>query len=315
MLRATEQKALARLGRKADVLDIRDETFDGTFPFAPHYHEVNGFAMHFVDEGTGEPVVLVHGDPTWGYLWRRFIPPLARRRRCIVPDHMGMGKSGAPQEPYLYRLRHHIANLEGLLLHLGLHGITLVLHDWGGPVGLGFATRHPERIKRLILMNTWAFAPWPGGPFPRLLELIRSERGEKFVLEKNGYLEPALLGTTHHPENLTKTVLEAYRAPFPTPASRRALLCWSRDIPVSERDPSFADMKRIEEGLAQFTGTPTLLVWGMRDPVLPESVLRRWQRLYAQAATHEIADASHFLQEDAPDRIVGCVEEFLKANP
>ncbi|MBI2081715.1 MAG: alpha/beta fold hydrolase [candidate division NC10 bacterium] len=181
------------------MLEIRDETFGGTFPFAPRYHGVNGFAMHFVDEGAGEPIVLVHGDPTWGYLWRNFIPPLARRRRCVVPDHMGMGKSDVPEDPYPYRLHHHVANLESLLLHLDLRGMTLVLHDWGGPVGLGVATRHPERIKRLVLMNTWAFAPWPGSPFPRLLELIRSDRGERFVLEKNGYVEPALLGTTHHP--------------------------------------------------------------------------------------------------------------------
>lgn len=155
--------------------------------------------MHFVDEGMGEPVVLVH--PTWGYLYRKFIPPLLKHRRCVVPDHMGMGKSGTPQEPYPYRLRHHIANLEALLLDL----------DLDSP------------------MNTWAFAPWPRGRFPRLLELIRSEKGERFVLEKNGYLEPALLGTTSHPENLTKTIMDAYRAPFPTPESRLALLCWSRD--------------------------------------------------------------------------------------
>ncbi|MBI4390955.1 MAG: alpha/beta fold hydrolase, partial [candidate division NC10 bacterium] len=285
MLRASDHKALARLGRKVNVIDIKDETFDGTFPFAPHYHEVNGFAMHFVDEGSGEPVVLVHGDPTWGYLWRRFIPPLARRRRCIVPDHMGMGKSGVPEDPYPYRLHHHVANLESFLLHLDLHGMTLVLHDWGGPVGLGVATRHPERIKRLVLMNTWAFAPWPCGPFPRLLELIRSDRGERFVLEKDGYVEPALLGTTHHPEYLTPTVLGGYQAPFPTPASRRALLCWSRDIPVREADSSYGEMKRIEEGLARLAEKPTLLIWGMRDPVLSEDVLRRWQRIYPQAVT------------------------------
>ena len=297
------------------MIAIKDEIFDGTFPFAPHYHEVNGFAMHFVDEGSGEPLVLVHGDPTWGYLWRRFIPPLSQHRRCVVPDHMGMGKSGTPHEPYPYRLRHHIANLEALLLHLDLCDITLVVHDWGGPVGLGFATRHMNRVKRLVLMNTWAFAPWPGGRFPRLVELIRSERGEKFVLEKNGYLEPALVGTTYHPENLTQTVLEAYRAPFPTPDSRRALLCWSRDIPVSETDPSYAEMAEIEQGLAHFTGTPTLLVWGMRDPVLPGSVLRRWQRIYPHATTHDIEDASHFLQEDAPERIIGWIEEFLEATP
>ncbi len=297
------------------MIAIKDETFDGTFPFTPHYFDINGFQMHYVDEGSGEPIVLVHGDPTWGYLYRNFIHALARRQRCIVPDHMGMGKSGIPQEPYPYRLEHHIANFENLLLHLDLRNITLVLHDWGGPVGLGFATRHPERVKRLVLMNTWAFAPWPGGSFPRLLEMIRSARGEKFVLEKNGYLEPALLGTTFHIENLTQEVMDAYRAPFPTPASRLALLCWSRDIPVSEADPSYAEMKRIERGLSEFLDTPTLLVWGMRDPVLSEPVLRTWQSIYPHAITYEIEDASHFLQEDAPARIVSCIEEFLAANP
>ena len=297
------------------MIDIRTETFEGSFNFAPHYYRVNGFEMHFVDEGRGEPIVLIHGDPTWGYLYRTFIPILSQHRRCIVPDHMGMGKSGIPRERYPYRLRHHIENLEALMLHLDLHNTTLVLHDWGGPVGLGFATRHPDRIKRLVLMNTWACAPWPGAPFPRLIELIRSERGEKFILERNGYLEPALLGTTHRPQNLTKTVLDAYRAPYPTPESRLALLCWSRDIPFQETDPSYPEMKRVEEGLVRFTGTPTLLVWGMRDPVLPESVLRTWQRTYPQATTAEIEDASHFLQEDAPERIVPCIEEFLEANP
>jgi len=247
-------------------------------------------------------------------LYRNFIPPLAQHYRCIVPDHIGMGKSAIPHDRSLYRLEQHRANLEALLLHLDLQDITLVLHDWGGPVGLGFATRHPERIKRLVLMNTWAFAPWPGGPFPRLLELIRSERGEAFVLKKNGYLEPALTGTTYHSEKLTKSVLEAYRAPFPTPESRLAMLCWSRDIPVQETDVSYAEMKQIECGLTHFSTTPILLIWGMQDPVLSMSVLYRWQHLYPQAKTHEIEDASHFLQEDAPDRIVNWIGEFLQTN-
>jgi pimeloyl-ACP methyl ester carboxylesterase len=297
------------------MVGIKDQTFDGTFPFAPHYHITNDFEMHYVDEGRGEPIILLHGDPTWGYLYRQFIPPLAQHHRCIVPDHMGMGKSGMSQSLYPFRLQHHVANLEALLLHLDLQAITLVLHDWGGPVGLGFAIRHPQRIKRLVLMNTWAFAPWPGGSFPRLLEIIRSNRGEKFVLEKNGYLEPALQGTTHYRENLTKTVMEAYAAPFPTPTSRLALLCWSRDIPVSEPDPSFAEMKRIESGLSQFSRTPVLLVWGMKDPVLPASVFRIWQQVYPHATTHELEDASHFLQEDRPAQIVSWIEEFLLTNP
>ena len=297
------------------MLTIRDETFEGLYPFTPHYYSRQGLDIHYVDEGSGEPIVMVHGDPTWGFLYRNFIPALSQHHRCIVPDQMGMGKSAVPQERSLYRLEQHCANLEALLLHLDLHDITLILHDWGGPVGLGFATRHPKRIKRLVLMNTWAFAPWPGGPFPRLLEIIRSERGEAFVLRKNGYLEPALIGTTYHSENLTNTILEAYRAPFPTPESRLAMLCWSRDIPVQETDVSYTEMKRIEDGLPQFSETPVLLVWGMQDPVIPPSILHRWQQLYPHATTHEIEDASHFLQEDAPERIVPWIETFLKANP
>lgn len=293
---------------------LKDETFEGTFPFSPHYHLVDGFAMHYVDEGSGESVVMLHGDPTWGYLYRHFIPALSHMYRCIVPDHLGMGKSEVPQGASFYHLERRIAHLEALLLHLDVRGITLVVHDWGGPVGLGFATRHPGRIKRLILLNTWAFAPWPGGPFPRLLELIRSSRGETFVLQKNGYLEPALIGTTFHAEALTEPILEAYRAPFPTPASRLAMLWWSRDIPVAQSDASYAEMERIEHALPLFSETPVLLIWGMQDPVLSPAVLRRWQQVYPHATTHEIEDASHFLQEDAHDRIIRWIEGFLEAT-
>ncbi|MDQ6659696.1 MAG: alpha/beta fold hydrolase, partial [Chloroflexota bacterium] len=299
---------------EAKMIGIKNETFEGTFPFAPHYHSIDGCSIHFVDKGEGEPLVMLHGDPTWGYLYRNFIPSLSQHYRCVVPDHMGMGKSDIPQNRQLYKLHQHIANLEALLLHLDLRDITLVLHDWGGPVGLGFATRHPQRVKRLVLLNTWAFAPWPTNSFPRLVEIIRSEKGENFVLRRNGYLEPALLGTTHYTENLTQTVMEAYRAPFPTPESRIALLCWSRDIPVQETDSSYAEMKRIEQGLSQFAETPILLIWGMKDPVLPPSVLHLWQNLYPHATTYEIEDASHFLQEDASKRIVSHIQQFLEAN-
>ncbi len=297
------------------MLEIKTETFGGTFPFEPHYMNLGHFLMHYVDVGEGEPLVMVHGDPTWGYLYRNLIAKLSPYARCIAPDHMGMGKSGVSKTPYPYRLRHHIENLETLLLALDLHNITLILHDWGGPVGLGFAIRHPRRIKRLILMNTWAFAQWPGGYLPRLLEIIRSPRGEAFVLTKNGYVKPALLGTTANPHRISPLVLEAYLAPFPTPESRRALLCWSRDIPLTAGDPSYADMHQIEAGLKQFRSIPVLLVWGMQDPVLPPAVLRIWQSIYPHAVTHEIAEASHFVQEDAPECVFDAIELFLKVNP
>jgi cis-3-alkyl-4-acyloxetan-2-one decarboxylase len=297
------------------VLGIENETFGGTFPFAPHYEEIEGVGLHYVDEGSGEPILLLHGDPTWGYLYRRFVPPLSVGHRCIVPDHMGMGKSAVLPDAARYHLRQHIDNLDALFLRLDLRNVTLVVHDWGGPVGLGVAVRHPERIKRLVLMNTWAFAPWPGGPLPRMLEIIRSDRGEAFVLKRNGYLEPAIIGTTYDTTRLTETVMAAYRAPFPTPESRIAMLSWSRDIPIDEADRSYAQMRQIEAGLAQFAATPTLLIWGMRDPVLPPPVLHQWQRVLPHAKTLQIADASHFLQEDAPEQIVEAIAEFIAAHP
>lgn len=290
---------------------IKDETFGGAYPFTPRFFDAGNFMMHYADEGEGEPVILLHGDPTWGYLWRKFVPALSKERRVIVPDHMGMGKSDAPGEPYPYLLRHHVANLEALITSLGLTDITLAVHDWGGPVGLGFAVRHPELIKRLVITNTWAFARWPGASFSRLIEMIRSPRGESFVLEKNGYVSRAMSGTVNYPEKITKEVMDAYLAPFPSPESRKALLSWSRDITVHESDPSWEEMKRIEEGLPLFSDIPVLIVWGMLDPVLPPSVLEMWKYVYPHADVREIPVASHFLQEDAPGAVLEAVEEFL----
>lgn len=293
------------------MISLKDETFDSTYPFKPHYLQIGEFSMHYSDEGSGDPVVLVHGDPTWGYMYREFIPELSKNNRCIVPDHMGMGKSEVPQHLYPYRLKHHISNLEKLLLSLELKNITLVLHDWGGPVGMGFAVRHPELIKRLVLMNTWAFASWPGGALPKLLRIIRSERGESFVLEKNGYVKRAIIATVNYPDNVTSTVLNAYLAPFPNPESRKALLCWSRDITFTEEDHSFSDMQRIESQLTLFSGVPVLLIWGMQDPVLPPAVLKKWESVYPHAEVCEIEDASHFLQEDTPEKVISAISRFI----
>ncbi len=295
-------------------MNLANNTFNGTFPFVPHYLDMGEWRMHYVDEGNGEPVVLVHGDPTWGFIYRKFIAPISENYRCIVPDHMGMGKSGVPKTPYPYRLLHHINNFEALMLSLSLTDITLVLHDWGGPVGLGFAVRHPKLIKRLVLMNTWAFAQWPGGTFPRIIEIIRSERGDNFVLKRNGYVKNAILGTTYNRTKITESIFGTYLAPYPTPESRLALLCWSRDIPVNETDPSYQNMKQIEENLNLFEKLPILLIWGMQDPVLRPSVLHLWKKVYPNALVYEINGASHFLQEDAPETIVNYVDDFLIKN-
>lgn len=299
-----------------NLLALRDATFEGAFPFSPHYLNINpDTTIHYVDEGHGHPIVMLHGDPTWGFLYRNFIPPFSEKYRCLVPDQMGMGKSSVPSTPFPYRLHHHIANFEQFVLELNLTNITLLLHDWGGPVGLGFGIRHSERIKRIILLNTWAFAPWPGGSLPKLFNMIRSNLGEKFVLRRNGYLKPALTGGVYKAENLTTQIFEAYQAPYPTPDSRLALLSWSRDIPLEPTDPSFKMMKSIEQGLPKFSNRPILIIWGMRDPVLSPYVLSLWQEVYPLASVSRIKNASHFLQEDAPETIINLINSFLKANP
>jgi len=296
------------------LIDIKDNTFNQSYSFKPHYLNIGGFKMHYVDQGEGDPVVMLHGDPTWGYLWRKFIPLVSETKRVIVPDHMGMGKSSVPKELYPYLLKHHISNLEELILNLKLSDITLVLHDWGGPVGMGFAVRHPELIKSVVLMNTWAFAKWPGGELPRLLEIIRSDKGESFVLEKNGYVKRALLGTANYTENYTPQVLNAYLSPFPDPDSRLALLCWSRDITFDETNRSYEEMRQIENKLNLFTDIPVLIIWGMLDPVLPVSVLEKWLSIYPHAKVCKIEDASHFLQEDTPERVISEINHFLSAK-
>ena len=293
------------------MIEIKNETFSGSFPFKPNYLDLGYFKMHYVDEGKGDPIVMLHGDPTWGYLWRNFIPALSNTHRVIVPDHMGMGKSSVPDEPDPYLLKHHIFNLEQLILHLKLMNITLIVHDWGGPGGLGFAVRHPELIKKLVLTNTWSFAEWPVGEFPRLIEIIRSTKGESFVLEKNGYVKRALLGTANYPDHYTDDVMNAYLAPFPSPESRKALLCWSRDITVKKGDPSYDEIKHIEDNLSLFKDLPVLIIWGMLDLVLPGLVLEKWRQIYPHSKVCEINDANHFLHEDAPKRVLAEIKNFI----
>lgn len=241
------------------------------FPFRSKFHAVEGVKLAYVDQGRGEPVVLLHGNPTWGYLYRKFIPPLARANRVIVPDHMGFGRSDKPLDPSRYRLARHIANLESLLLKLNVQNATLVMQDWGGPIGLGFAVRHPHRVKRLVILNTWAWVIPAGTRIHPLLEQFRQPgTGEALVQGLNLFVEGFLPAGIHKKERVTAALMRAYRAPFPDWNSRVGILAFPRDIVVGDDHPSAPAMHEVAQKAPDPQGArpPDL---GHEGPSLPES--------------------------------------------
>jgi haloalkane dehalogenase len=292
--------------------DIRYETFDGTFPFRPKFREINGFQMHYVDEGPGEPVVCVHGEPTWGYLYRKFITPLARSNRVVVPDHMGFGKSDVPQDmPYV--LAQHVDNLTKLLLELDLRDITLVFQDWGGPISFGFATAHPERVKRLVIMDTGVGVLPPGS------KTWISDMEEKGITEEvlgnMGTFIPQMFASTLVHRTATETMIRAYTAPFHAIASCKGAIAFPRDIPVGDDHPSAATMRSIQKRLDLLKDKAKTIIWGMQDSIFPRAVLDWWKKVYPDAERHELSEAGHFLQEDEPEKIVAIIADFLRKNP
>ncbi|MEK7705841.1 MAG: alpha/beta fold hydrolase [Myxococcota bacterium] len=290
-----------------------DTSLARLLPFASHVREVSGGWMHFVDEGQGAPLLLVHGNPTWSYLYRDIVGPLAARHRVVVPDHLGFGLSERPAGAS-YALPWHIANLRDLVLGLDLHDLTLVLHDWGGPIGLGAALELGDRVRRLVLMNTWAWRLPSGAPIAPILAAIREpERGERLVLEHNFLVEQGIPGGIYHRDRVTQSLLEAYRRPTADAESRRAILTLVRSIPVGAAGAAAETMAGIERGLASLH-LPTLLIWGQRDPVFPPATVTVWQRLLPQATVAWLAEASHFLQEDAPQEIATLLLDWVAAQ-
>ena len=295
------------------MADLTNETFGGTWPYAPKFFEHDGIKLHYVDEGDGDPIVMLHGNPTWGYLYRNFIPALSQSNRCVVPDYMGFGKSDKPLDKP-YTLAKHTENFTALMDELDLKDITLVMQDWGGPIALGYGVQHVDRIKRLVILNTWAFRIPEGTQLAPLLELFRQPHvGEAMVQGMNMFVEGFLPAGIYHKEKL-ETFMPAYRAPFPDWNSRIGTLEFPRDISVGDGQRSSATMGNVQDDLGKIN-VPTTIIWGMQDPAIPPPLIDAWKGVYPHAEEHRIETASHFLQEDEPERIVELIQDFLKRNP
>ena len=294
-----------------------DETFDGTFPFTAHYTSAPGFRMHYVDEGSGEPIILIHGEPTWAYLYRNFIPQLSRRFRVIAPDNMGFSKSETPTDAD-YTLDSHARNLGRLIEELDLRDITLVMQDWGGPMGAVVASRYPDRMKRFVAMNTIfgtdrnvreeRLTPW----FTAIKEMEESGQLEA-VLGNLRYLVGGIMMTLgiERREIVTNTWLRAYAAAFPTLQECRAAIAFPLEGLHLERvrDTLIGALPGLFK-LGQ-AGVPAMMIEGMQDHAIwPHVAIAGFRAFFPEGTVHELAQAGHFIQEDAPEIVVPLIEEF-----
>lgn len=285
------------------------------YPFAEHWLELEpGVRMHYVDEGPRDApaVLMLHGNPTWSFYWRRLIVALRSSHRVIAPDHIGCGKSDKPDDDrYSYRLARRIADVERLVDSLGLRDVTLMVHDWGGMIGLGWADRRPDLVARLVLLNTAAFGLPASKRMPASLWFARNtSAGAVLVRGLNAFARGATrLCVTRRP--LSAEVREGLIAPYDSWASRRAVLRFVQDIPLSAEDPGFEIVTGVGERLGQFADRPTLICWGARDFVFDDHFLRVWQQKLPRAEVHRFADAGHYVLEDAGEEIEALVRRFL----
>ena len=267
--------------------------------------------MSFVDEGPRESraVLMLHGNPTWSFYYRHVVRALSPHRRCVVPDHVGMGLSDKPQD-YDYSLARRIDDVAALVESLQLTEIDLVVHDWGGAIGFGLAARRPDLMRRIVILNTAAFT---STRIPARIALCKAAViGPLLVRGCNGFAWPATWMAMHR-RSLTAEEKRGYLFPYGSWADRVAVSAFVRDIPMAETHPSWTTLKRIEEGLTQFRDRPALVLWGGRDFCFNDSFLARWREALPQATVERIADAGHYVLEDAREQVLPRITTFLKS--
>ena len=291
---------------------IRFQQFEELYPFQARSLNLGALRYNYLDEGQGEVLLMLHGNHTWSFYYRNLVLGLRDKYRCVVPDHIGCGFSEKPFK-YNYTLSQHIENLETLVDSLQLKNITLVLHDWGGAIGMGVAVRNPEKIARIVVFNTAAFLAYH---IPASINFCRLPvLGSIAILLCNAFMRGAFARACVHRERLTEKVREGYLAPYNTYANRIGILRFIQDIPIHQGIPSYPVVKSIQENLHQFNDRPMLIIWGKQDFCFNDHFLQRWKEYFPEAEVHELQDAGHYVVEDAHERIVPWMQDFIQEHP
>jgi pimeloyl-ACP methyl ester carboxylesterase len=277
----------------------------------------DGLRLHYLDEGRGDPVVMVHGNPSWSFYFRRLAGELATTRRVIVPDHIGCGLSDKPDDSrYAYTLSSRVEDLEDLLDDLDLkRNVTLVVHDWGGMIGFAYAVRHPERIEKLVVMNTAAFHMPAAKSLPWALRLCRDTPiGSWMVRGLNAFARgTAWIGCTR--KRMSRDLRRAYAAPYDSWANRISNIRFVQDIPLKPGDRSYELVTQVQEGLDSLASIPMMIAWGMKDFVFDEPFLDEWIRRFPRATVVRFEQAGHYVLEDESDELVERIRQFVSTAP
>ena len=298
------------------------ETFEGTWPFLPNFFDGNGFLMHYVDEGPRQanPIILLHGEPTWGYLYRKFIPELSKSYRVVVPDMMGFGKSETPQDKE-YTLKTHVENLSRLIDNLKLTNITFVGQDWGGPITAAYSIRNLNKVKSFVLINTLFgyskeerpknLSPW--------FQWIKKHYQDKTLDGILGELGSTLLSVMKIPNFtnnniINETWINAYSAQFPDRASCIGAINFPLDALLNRIVPYIVE--GIKQGdLKSLCSKPAVLAYGMKDKAIePDYAIRDFKALFPGSKVVEMPNAGHYSQEDEPELLINLIKEFMKEN-
>jgi pimeloyl-ACP methyl ester carboxylesterase len=290
-------------------MDVHDSDWRSLYPFRSRFLRLDGSRYHYLDEGSGSPLLMVHGNPTWSFYWRNLVTAFRNEYRVVVPDHLGCGLSDKPQK-YAYNLSSHVANLVALIGQLDLRNITLMAHDWGGAIGLGAALAEPERFARIVLFNTGAFPP----PFvPLRIRCCRTPVfGTWAIRRMNLFAKAALTMAVAQPDAISPPVAAGLLAPYDNWENRIGIDRFVRDIPLTRLHPTWRTLSQIESGLELIADRPVQLIWGMQDWCFRPECLARFQAVFPEAEVHKFEDAGHYVVEEASDHIIPLINRFLR---